>query len=50
MTTFNLVITIIFVVCLVSQFMAAIEKRCNWLSVLFAFEIIAFAYLAKVLM
>ena len=50
MTTFNLILTIIFVVCLVGQFMMAIEKNCNWLSTLFAFEIIAFAYLAKVLM
>ena len=50
MTTFNLIIIIIFVICLVSQFMMAIEKNCNWLSTMFAFEIIAFAYLAKVLM
>ena len=50
MTTFNLIIIIIFVVCLVGQFMMAIEKNCNWLSAMFAFEIIAFAYLAKALM
>ena len=50
MTTFNLIIIIMFVFCLVGQFAAAIEKGCNWLSAMFAFEIIAFAYLAKVLM
>ena len=50
MTTFNLVIIVIFVICLVAQFGMAVEKGCNWLSALFAFEIVAFAYLAKVLM
>ena len=50
MTTFNLIIIVIFVICLVAQFGMAIEKNCNWLSAMFAFEIIAFAYLAKVLM
>ena len=50
MTTFNLVIIIIFAMCLVNQFMAAIEKHCYGLMFLFGFEICAFAYLAKVLM
>ena len=50
MTTFNLIIIVIFVICLVAQFGAAMEKGCNWLSFMFGFEIVAFAYLAKVLM
>lgn len=50
MTTFNLIVLIIFVFCLVGQFMAAIEKNCNGLAVMFGFEICAFAYLAQQLM
>ena len=50
MTTFNLVIIIMFVSLLVGQFLASIEKKCGWLSWVFAFEIIAFTYLARVLM
>ena len=50
MTTFNLVILILFVAALAFQFVATIEKECYWLSIMFAFEIMAFAYLAKVLM
>ena len=50
MTTFTLIILIMFVSALVFQFVSAIEKDCIGLASLFAFEIIAFAYLAKVLM
>lgn len=50
MTTFTLIILIMFVSAMVFQFVAAIEKDCPGLAILFAFEIIAFAYLAKVLM
>ena len=50
MTTFTLIILVAFVALLVIQFMAAIEKDCLGLATMFAFEIIAFAYLAKVLM
>ena len=50
MTTFTLIILILFVGALAFQFVSAIEKDCLGLAFLFAFEIIAFAYLAKVLM
>ena len=50
MTTFTLIILILFVGVLAFQFVASIEKECFGLMFLFAFEIIAFAYLAKVLM
>lgn len=50
MATFTLIILILFVGMLAFQFMAAIEKNCIWLSVMFALEIIFFAYLAKTLM
>ena len=50
MTTFTLIILIIFVAMLAGQFVMAIERNCSSLSIVFAFEIIAFAYLAKVLM
>ena len=50
MTTFNLVIIIIIVSLLVIQFVASLSEKCSWLSAMFAFEIIAFAYLARVLM
>ena len=50
MTTFTLIILIAFVALLAIQFIAAIEKNCLWLATMFAFEIIAFAYLAKALM
>ena len=50
MTTFTMIILILFVFVLVFQFIAAIEKDCLGLASLFAFEIIAFAYLAKTLM
>ena len=50
MTTFTLIILILFVAVLAFQFMIAIERDCLGLAGLFAFEILAFAYLAKVLM
>ena len=50
MTTFTLIILILFVAALAFQFVASIEKECFSLAGLFAFEIMAFAYLAKVLM
>ena len=50
MTTFTLIILIAFVAVLVFQFMMAIERDCLGLAGLFAFELIAFAYLARVLM
>ena len=50
MTTFTLIILVLFVVALAFQFMMAIERNCLRLAVLFAFEIMAFAYLARVLM
>jgi hypothetical protein len=45
-----MIILILFVGALATQFVAAIERDCLGLAVLFAFEIMAFAYLAKVLM
>lgn len=50
MTTFTLIILVLFVAVLAFQFMIAIERDCLGLAGLFAFEILAFAYLAKVLM
>ena len=50
MTTFTLIILVLFVAVLVFQFMIAIERDCLGLAGLFAFEILVFAYLAKVLM
>lgn len=50
MTTFTLIILIVFVGMLVGQFITAVERDCLRLAVLFGFEILAFAYLAKVLM
>lgn len=50
MTTLTLIILIVFVGMLVGQFMVAVERDCLGLAGLFAFEIMAFAYLAKVLM
>jgi hypothetical protein len=50
MTTFTLIILILFVGALAFQFVSAIEKDCFGLMFLFGFEILAFAYLAKVLM
>lgn len=50
MTAFTMIILILFVGTLAFQFVASIEKNCLGLAALFAFEIMAFAYLAKVLM
>lgn len=50
MTTFTMIILILFVTALAFQFVASIEKDCLGLSALFAFEIMAFGYLARVLM
>lgn len=50
MTTFTLIILIAFVGLLVAQFITAIEHDCVGLALMFGFEIVAFAYLAKVLM
>ena len=50
MTTFTMVILILFITALSFQFISAIEKECFGLATMFAFEIMAFAYLAKVLM
>ena len=50
MTTFTLIILILFVAALAFQFVASIEKECFGLMFLFGFEIMAFAYLAKALM
>lgn len=50
MTTFTMIIMILFVGVLAFQFVAAIERDCLGLAGLFAFEIMAFAYLANVLM
>ena len=50
MTTFTLIILVLFVAGLAFQFMMAVERDCLGLAGLFAFELIAFAYLARVLM
>ena len=50
MTTFTLIILILFAAVLAFQFMMAVERDCLGLAGLFAFELLAFAYLAKVLM
>lgn len=50
MTTFTLIILIVFVGMLAGQFIAAIERNCLSLATLFSLEIMAFVYLAKVLM
>ena len=50
MTTFTTVVLIMFIIALSVQFVKAIETECCILTFWFAFEIIAFAYLLKVLM
>ena len=50
MTTFTMIILILFVAALAFQFVASIEKECFGLAFLFGFEICAFAYLAQQLM
>lgn len=49
MTTFTMVVLIMFVCALSAQFVKAIETECYGLIAWFGFEILAFAYLAKVL-
>lgn len=50
MTTFTMIVLALFIVALAFQFMVAIDRDCLGLAVLFGFEIMAFAYLARVLM
>lgn len=50
MTTFTMIILALFIAALAFQFMMAIERNCLGLALMFGFEILAFAYLAKVLM
>ena len=50
MTTFTMIILALFIVALAFQFMVAIDRNYLGLASLFAFEIMAFAYLAQVLM
>ena len=50
MSVFTIVILIAFVGMLAYQFVAAIDRECVGLSIMFALEIIFFAYLAKTLM
>ena len=50
MTTFTMIILTLFIAALAFQFMMAIERDCPGLALMFAFEIMAFAYLATVLM
>ena len=50
MTTFTMIILTLFIAALAFQFMMAVECDCLGLVGLFAFEILAFAYLATVLM
>lgn len=50
MTTFTIIILVLFVGMLLYQFVGAIDRECYGLSVMFALEIIFFAYLAKTLM
>ena len=50
MTIFTTILLIAFVGVLVAQFVAAIELDCVGMAIVYAFEILAFAYLANVLM
>jgi hypothetical protein len=50
MTTFTLIVLIIYVAVMTWKFVMAIDRDCFGLAALFAFEIMAFAYLAKALM
>lgn len=47
MDPFVAVILILFITCLVFQFVMAIEKNCIKLAIMFGVEIILFAYIAK---
>lgn len=50
MSTFTIIVLILFVGMLAYQFVRAIEKECHGLACMFGLEILMFAYLAKVLM
>ena len=50
MTTFQIIIIVTFAVVLSVQFIAAIVRECFKLAAVFAFEIVAFAYLTNTLM
>lgn len=50
MTTFQIIVLILFVGALAAQFVASIERDCMGLAFMFGFEICAFAYLANALM
>ena len=50
MTTFTTIILALFIAALAFQFVAAIELDCVGMAAVYGFEILAFAYLAKVLM
>ena len=50
MTTFNLVIIILFVASMTARFIRAIERGHNGKAIISGAEILMFAYLAKVLM
>ena len=50
MTTFQTIVLVMLVTALSVQFVASIERECFRLSAMFAFEIMAFAYLANTLM
>ena len=50
MTTFTMIILVVFVSALVAQFIAFVDKDCPFLACLSGAEILMFAYLARVLM
>ena len=50
MTTFTMIILIVYVAVLAWKFVAAIDRDCVGMAVVYGFEICAFAYLANVLM
>lgn len=50
MTTFTMIILVVFMSALVAQFIAFVDKDCPFLACLSGAEILMFAYLAKVLM
>ena len=50
MTTFTMIVLVMFVFALCGQLVAALNRGCTGLSVLFAFEILAFAFIAQQLM
>ena len=50
MTTFTMIILIAYVAILAWKFVMAIDRECFGLAGVFTFEIMTFAYLARVLM